>query len=69
MAVKGRMKYVPGIVIEALDDIKRSENIRQDSFAFEKLVNLAEIGKIGKIEENDPLRKGRRLRPFFPEPF
>jgi hypothetical protein len=52
MAKKGRMTYVPKIVLEEIDTIKRNENIEIGSEAFRKLVGYARIGKEFQIKKN-----------------
>lgn len=61
------MKYVPGIVIEALDNIKKIEGIDKDAFAFEKLVINAEKG--AELDFKKKKRGGRESIDFFPSPF
>ena len=41
----GNRKYVPKIVIEEIDDIKRSERINKDCVAFRKMVEHSRIGR------------------------
>ena len=52
MAKKGRMVYVPSIVIDEIEDIKQEEDIIIGSEAFRKLVKHARIGR-----EVDRLRR------------
>ena len=41
----GRNKYIPRIVIEEVEDIKRSENIKVDALAFRKMVEHSRVGR------------------------
>ena len=45
MAKRGRMVYVPAIVIDEIEDIKQEEEIVVGSEAFRKLVKHARIGR------------------------
>jgi len=45
MIVKGRLKYVPKIVLIELDDIKREDDIFADAEAFRKIVKYARVGR------------------------
>ena len=53
MIPKGRIKYVPPVVLEEVDSIKKYLNIQRDSEAFKELTNYARIGRemerIGKF--------------------
>ena len=41
----GRMKYVPKVVIEEIDDLKVEHNLKQDSVAMNKMVNYTRVGR------------------------
>lgn len=58
---------MPGIVIEALDNIKKIEGIDKDAFAFEKLVLNAEKG--AEVNFRKKKRGGGESIDFFPSPF
>ena len=45
MQKKGKIVYVPRIVVEELDNIKREENLFGTSEAFRKMVGYAKVGK------------------------
>lgn len=48
----GRMTYVPRIVLDEIDSIKKSENIEIGSEAFRKLIGYARIGKEFQVKKN-----------------
>ena len=41
----GKYKYVPSVVIEELDDIKRCDHIQKDCLAMRKIVEHSRIGR------------------------
>ena len=43
--VKGRIVYVPSILVNEVDDIRREENIIKKSIAMRKLVEHARVGR------------------------
>lgn len=45
MSNKGRMKYVPSIIIEEVQDIKREDDIEKDVEAMLKLCKYARVGR------------------------
>lgn len=45
MAKKGRMRYVPPVVIDEIEDIKREDEIEKGSEAFHKMVKYARVGR------------------------
>ena len=51
---RGRTKYCPRIVIDEIESIKRSEGIKQDTFAMRKMVEHSRIGReVEKIVKFD----------------
>ena len=43
--MKGKKEYVPGIVIDELDDMKTEYGLNQDARAFEKMVDYTRVGR------------------------
>lgn len=41
---RGRMKYVPGNVISAIENIRAAKQLNSDSEAFKKMVEHARVG-------------------------
>ena len=67
MAQKGRMKYVPAVIITEIDDLKFEHNIKTDSVAMHKMAEYTRVGReIERIMKMDfrhrPTKnnKGRR---------
>jgi len=48
MANKGRMIYVPPIVLEEIFTIKQEEGIDKNSLAFDKMVKYSKVGREAK---------------------
>lgn len=62
---KGRVKYVPKSVLDALQGYKTNEGVVRDAEAFDKLVRDAKIGKANRvINDVDPLRP-RKARKWL----
>lgn len=58
MAKKGRMVYVPSIVIEEVEDIKREDDIFQGVEAMRRLVKYARVGReVNRMRNLDWSRK------------
>jgi hypothetical protein len=55
MAIKGRLKYIPGDTIEEWESIKRNLNISEDAEAFRKMADFSRIGR-----QLEVLMRGRR---------
>ena len=53
MSERGRIKYLPKIVITEMEDIKREDELSMDCEAFRKMVQYARVG-----------REARRLTTF-----
>ena len=45
MINKGRIKYIPKIMLIELEDIKREDEISMDCEAFRKMVKYARLGR------------------------
>ena len=43
--MKGRLKYLPSVVLIELDSIKRDLNLDRDSDAFREIVKYTKIGR------------------------
>jgi predicted ribonuclease YlaK len=65
---KGKIVYVPKIVIEELDCIRKEDDISRNSEAFEKMVKNSRIGRVTRRNEDiNPLglpKKRRRADPL-----
>jgi len=61
---KGRMKYVPPIVIDELEDIQREDKIGEDAQAFRELVGYARVGREMKRIMKLDWRGAKRLPPI-----
>lgn len=48
MAQKGRMIYVPPIVLDELFKIKQEEGIGKNAKAFDKMVSYSKVGREAK---------------------
>jgi len=65
MLSKGRIVYVPSILMLEVEDIKREENIRKRAHAMRKLVEHARIGReIDRLVRLDWTRK-KTLPPLW----
>lgn len=61
MTKRGRNKYVPRSVLDALNGYKVEDGVVRDSEAFDRLVRDAKIGKANRrVERIDPLRPKKR---------
>ena len=61
---KGRMKYVPAIVIDEVEDIQREDKIGEDAQAFRELVGYARVGREMKRIMKLDWRSAKRLPPI-----
>ena len=43
--VKGRMKYIPAVIIEELEDLKLEKGLLNDSDAFREIANYSQVGR------------------------
>lgn len=48
--MRGRMKYMPKIIIAELEDLKQEQNITRDNIAMIKLADYAKLGR--EVERN-----------------
>lgn len=63
MGKKGKMMYVPSIVIEELDCIQHEEEIDSRSFAFEKMVKNSRRGRVSKnLDTIGPIGSPKRKK-------
>lgn len=53
---RGRMKYVPPVIIEELDAIKIDHDLNVEVEAFKKMVKYSRVGR-----EVERIKKGRQL--------
>lgn len=61
MGKRGKMRYVPPVVIDEVEDIKREEGIEVGSDAFRKLVKYAQVGReVKRIISLDFTRKKKK---------
>ena len=61
MAKRGRMKYVPAIFIDELEDLKQEQDIRSGSEACRKLAKYARVGReVERIKNLDFRRKVKK---------
>ena len=45
MPIKGRMKYLPSMVMEEIEQIKRENRIFKDNYAMREMVKYARVGR------------------------
>jgi len=45
MPIKGRMKYLPSMVMEEIEQIKRENRIFKDNYAMIEMVKYARVGR------------------------
>lgn len=79
MAKRGRMKWMPAVVIDELEDIKREDDLIADAEACRKLVKYARVGReaqrmmrldwskkksLPKVDSY-PMRGGKRNKSMF----
>lgn len=43
--VKGRMKYIPAVIIDELEDLKLEKGLASDSEAFGEIANYSQVGR------------------------
>lgn len=62
---RGRMVYVPPVIIEELESIKEDHSLIKNTEAYRKMVKYSRLGReFEKIRRDEPIRK-RRGRGFF----
>lgn len=42
---RGRMKYIPAVLVEELHDLKQETKIQRDAEAFEKIAQYSQVGR------------------------
>lgn len=42
---KGRMKYIPAVIMEELEDLKLEKGLEHDSDAFKQIANYSQVGR------------------------
>lgn len=79
MSQRGRMKWMPAVVIDEIEDIKREDDVHADAEAMRKLVGYARVGReskrlirldfskkkpLPKIESYPMSKGGKKKNPF-----
>lgn len=69
--VKGRMKYIPAVVIDELRDLKLEKGLKSDSEAFREIANYSQIGreveriKLFRFGHSPRKVRGKKRKGFF----
>ena len=42
---RGRMKYIPAVIFDELEDLKMEKGLASDSDAFKKMANYSQVGR------------------------
>lgn len=68
MATKGRMSYIPPIIIDEMEDIRRENGIGKQAEALKEMVRYARVGRemerIIKLDWNKAKAR-KRIEDFF----
>lgn len=58
MSKRGRMQYVPVIILDEVDDIKREDDLESGTEAYRQLVKYARVGReLNRIKNLDWSKK------------
>lgn len=65
----GKMKYLPKVVIDEIDDLKLEHNLQQDHVAMEKMVDYTRVGRelerMMKLNFTHKPTRGRRKKKSY----
>ena len=60
---KGRMKYIPAVIIDELEDLKLEKGLESDSEAFGEIANYSQVGREVERIKNFKFSHKPRGRP------
>ena len=69
MKKKGKNKYVPPVIIDELDDIKREDNLQSDIEAWQKMTKYTRVGREAKRMFRFDWSKSKHLPKVEDYPF
>ena len=60
---KGRMKYIPAVIIDEMEDLKLEKGIASDSDAFREIAGYSQVGREVERIKNFKFTHKPRGRP------